>query len=116
VAAKTRGSEALIREWGEKNRAVNPALLEAAAKLLADWKIVNIMTHGIPPYLARVVVEFEAEGASEDDYERCGNVIRGLGHLPPHGPGVPIELQILINGIPAIDVLRGQLVLGGAGE
>lgn len=112
MATNARGSEALIREWGEKNRPITNELLGAAAELLEDWKIRNILTHGIPPVVDHVLIEFEGAGAAEDDYERCGNIVRGLGHLPPHGPGVPIQLQILINGIPAIDVLRGQLELG----
>lgn len=113
VTESKRGSEALIRQWALKDRQISEGLVSAAAELLEGWKIRNIYTHGIPPVVDHVLIEFEGT-ASEDDYERCGNIVRGLGHVTPHGPGVPISLRILINGIPPIDLLAGELELGSA--
>jgi hypothetical protein len=111
VTESKRGSEALIREWALKDRQISEDLISRAAELLEDWKIRNIYTHGIPPVVDHVLIEFEGR-ADEDDYERCGNIIRRLGDVTPHGPGVPISLRILINGIPPIDLLPGELELG----
>jgi hypothetical protein len=108
-----RGSEALIREWATKSRPVPEAMVDSAAELLDEWRITNILTHGLPPMIDHVLIEFEG-GTSEDDYERCGNIVRGLGHVTPHGPGVPLELRFFINGLPAIDLVKGQLEIGEA--
>ena len=109
MATEERGSAELIKRWGSKPNLVPEGLLEAAAELLDDWRITKILTHGIPS-VERVVIAFES-AASEDDYERCGNVMRQLHGIGPRGEGVQIAIRWLINGIPAFDHIVGEIEL-----
>jgi hypothetical protein len=109
MVTEGRGSAELIKQWGSKPKVVPEGLLEAAAELLEDWRITKILTHGIPS-VERVVIGFES-AASEDDYERCGNVMRQLHALSSPGEGAQIAIRWIINGIPAFDHIIGEIEL-----
>lgn len=106
-----RGSAALVKQWAARPRPLPEGLIGAAAEILDDFQILKVLTHGVPA-VDRVVIRFESS-ATEDDFERCGNVLHGLHGLGPHAEGVEIAVRWLINGIPAFDRIIGELELGG---
>ena len=111
MATEELGSAALIKQWGSRPKLLPEGLLEAAAELLEDWRITRILTHGIrtPDTVRGACCDWLESTASEDDYERCGNIMRRLHGIGARGEGAQIAIRWLINGIPAFDHIVGEI-------